>query len=92
MILLSFEISLICFVFLAMGEPGLIFSFYQKAINKLPLWLYKPLGGCGYCFCGQVSLWYFLFTQPFNLINLLFFISLSIFLTKIYDIIWNLYE
>lgn len=89
MILLAFKISLIAFMFVALGEPGMIFSWYRKLIDPLPEWLYNPLGGCQYCFAGQCALWYFLFTQPFNIINLLFFISLSIFLTSIYSIIWN---
>ena len=89
MILLSFKISLICFIFLVMGEPGMIFSFYQKLIDKLPDWLYKPLGGCSYCFTGQVSLWYFIITQKFDILELLFFVSLSIFFVKIYSTIWN---
>lgn len=46
-------------------------------------WLYKPLGGCALCFSGQLSLWYFLFSQPFNLINLIFTVCLTILLTKI---------
>jgi hypothetical protein len=83
------KISLICFMFIALGEPEMIFDRYQRLISNLPLWLNKPLGGCGYCFTGQVSLWYFVITKPFNLIELLFFVSLSIFLIKIYDIIWN---
>lgn len=90
MIILAFKISLIAFMFTALGEPDMIFAPYQRLINHLPLWLNKPLGGCSYCFCGQVSLWYFIFTQPFNLLELLFFVSLSIFLTSIYTYIWNL--
>jgi hypothetical protein len=89
MIELSFKISLICFMFVMLGEPDMIFAQYQRLIADLPEWLNKPLGGCFYCLTGQVSLWYFLFTQPFDIINLLFFISLSIFLTQIYSIIWN---
>ena len=89
MIILSLKISLICFMFVMMGEPGYIFSPYQKLIMKLPDWLNRPLGSCYHCLCGQVSLWYFIFTQPFNVLELLFFISLSIALTEIYSKIWN---
>ena len=89
MIALAIKISLICFVFVAMGEPGMIFAPYQKMINRLPEWLMKPIGGCGYCITGQVSLWYFIIAMPFNILNLLFFVSLSIFLISIYEIIWN---
>lgn len=46
-------------------------------------WLLKPLGGCALCFGGQLSLWYYIFTQPFNLINLIFSVCLTILLTKI---------
>lgn len=87
----ALKISLIAFMFVALGEPDMIFSPYQKLISKLPDWLNKPLGSCCYCFCGQASLWYFIITKPFDIIELLFFISLSIFLTKIYDIIWTSY-
>ena len=86
----SVKISLICFMFVSMGEPEMIFAWYQRLIDRLPLWLNKPLGGCTYCLTGQVSLWYFLFTKPFDIIELLFFISLNIFLIKIYDLLWNL--
>lgn len=89
MIALAVKISLIAYMFVALGEPDMIFAPYQKLISKLPEWLNKPLGGCGYCFCGQFSMWYYLFTQKFDLIEFLFFISLSIFLIKIYDLVWN---
>jgi hypothetical protein len=85
----SFKISLICFMFCVLGEPDHIFAWYQRQICKLPELLCKPFGGCMYCFTGQVSLWYFIITKPFNIIELLFFVSLSIFLTKIYLILWN---
>lgn len=89
MILLASKISLICFMFVTLGEPDMIFAPYQKLISRLPEWLNKPLGTCVYCFTGQVSLWYFIFTRSFNIIELLFFVSLSIFLISIYNIIWN---
>jgi hypothetical protein len=76
-------------MFVMMGEPGNIFAPYQKLICRLPDWINRPLGSCYHCLCGQVSLWYFLFTQKFDFLELLFFISLSIFLTSIYSIIWN---
>ena len=85
----AFKISIICFIFVAMGEPGMIFARYQRMISGLPEWLNKPLGGCGYCITGQVALWYFIITKPFDLIDFLFFISLSIFLISLYEIIWN---
>jgi hypothetical protein len=78
-------------MFVVCGEPDMIFAWYQRLINKLPNWLYKPLGGCAKCLTGQVALWYFLFTQPFNLLELLFFISLSILFTSILTKLWQIY-
>lgn len=92
---LEIKISLICFMFVVMGEPEHIFAPYQRLINRLPNWLNKPLGSCFYCLTGEAALWIYLFTKPFNpaifsnWIDFLFFVSLSIFLTKIYSIIWN---
>ena len=83
------KISVICFVFVALGEPGMIFSFYQRQINRLPQWLNKPLGGCGICFTGQVAFWYFIFTHKYNLIDHLFFTSAAILTTMILSKIWN---
>lgn len=79
-------------MFVFLGEPGMIFSRYQFLIGKLPDYLFKPLGGCAKCLTGQFSLWYFLFTQPFNLLELLFFISLSILFTSIIVKLWQTFE
>jgi hypothetical protein len=78
------KISLIAFMFCALGSEGMIFEWYQNIICKLPEWLCKPLGGCYKCFTGQVCLWYFIFTKPFNIIELLFFVSAGIFTAMIY--------
>lgn len=90
--ILAIKISVICSIFTFMGEPDMIFSGYQRLINRLPNFLYKPMGGCAKCLTGQVALWYFLFTQPFNLFELLFFISLSILFTSIIVKIWQTCE
>jgi hypothetical protein len=82
------KISLIAFMFCALGEKGMIFEWYQDLINQLPEWLCRPLGGCHLCFTGQCCLWYFLFTKPFNLIELLFFVSAGIFMSAVYNKIY----
>jgi hypothetical protein len=82
------KISLIAYMFCALGSKGMIFEWYQKQINKLPEYLCKPIGGCHLCFTGQVCLWYFLFTKPFNIIELLFFVSAGIFASAIYNKIY----
>jgi len=79
------KISLIAFMFSALGEEGKIFHFYRKLICRLPEWLCRPLGGCFICFTGQACLWYFIFTKPFNIVELLFFVSAGI----LASMVWN---
>jgi len=94
MMLIVVKISLICYVFCALQEPEMIFSFYQKLIYKLPNWLYFPLGGCYKCLTGQVCLWYYLinYFNSYNIIDHLFFISSGIFLSLIYNKLWDFLE
>jgi hypothetical protein len=75
-------------MFCALGSKGMIFEWYQNLLDKLPDWLCKPLGGCYKCFTGQVCLWYFLFTKPFDIIELLFFVCAGIFASMIYNKIY----
>jgi hypothetical protein len=84
------KISLIAFMFCALGQDeGMIFYWYQKLIKQLPQWISFPLGGCYKCFIGQVMLWYFIFTRPFNIVELLFFISAGIFSAMVYNKIYS---
>lgn len=83
------KISLIAYMFTALGAEGMIFAPYQKFINKFPDWLCKPLGGCFLCFTGQVCFWFFLITHSYNLIEHLFFVSAGIFCALIYHTIWT---
>ena len=94
MIYLSIKISLIAYVFCACGEPENIFAFYQRAINRLPLYLSKPLGGCFKCFTGQICFWVYLinYFNSYNIIDHLFFTSLGISLSLIYNYLWNHFE
>jgi hypothetical protein len=79
------KISLIAYMFCALGRNGLIFTPYQKLIAKLPDWLSWPLGKCFKCFTGQVMLWVFIFTHKFDLVELLFFISAGIMVSMVWD-------
>lgn len=84
------KISLICFVFVRLGEPGSIFAWYQRLIENLPWWLWKPLGGCERCCAGQVLFWYYLFFHiDYNLIEHLFYPAFGISLTLIYNKLWT---
>lgn len=86
---LIIKLSLIASVFSFLGEPDEIFARYRRLIMKLPDWLNKPLGSCHRCFTGQVMLWFYLISKPFNLIELGFFVASGIFLSQIYFMIWN---
>ena len=83
------KLSLIAFMFTALGRERMIFEPYQKMIKKLPIWLSYPMGECYVCFTGQVMLWVFLFTHEFNFLELCFFISAGIFCAAIYNKIYN---
>jgi hypothetical protein len=88
------KLALIATVIVRLTETDMIFSWYGRLISNLPNWLYFPLGGCTKCFSGQVCFWYFLITHfhAYNLFDHLFFTSLGIFLSLIYDKIWTLSE
>ena len=96
MLILIIKIALIAYVFVQSIKPEEIFAWYGKLIDPLPEWLWKPLGGCFKCFTGQLCFWAYLVTYfhdynlKDNLIDHLFFTSLGIFLSLIYNTIWNL--
>jgi hypothetical protein len=94
MVLLLFQLSIIAYVFVRLCEPGMIFSFYGKSIERLPDWLYNPVGGCAKCFTGQVCFWGYLITyfHSYNIIEHLAFTSAGIFLSLIYDKLWTVCE
>ena len=81
------SVAVIAFVFShILTDQGEILEWYERIILRLPDWLYKPLGGCGRCFAGQIGLWYG-FTMDWRSHIVLIF--LSILLT---DIILKVYE
>jgi len=84
-----FKISLIAFMFVALGQKKKsIFHWYQILIKPLPWYIKNPLGGCYKCLTGEVCLWYFIFTKPFNIVELLFFCSAGIMSAMIYNKIY----
>jgi len=86
------KISLICYIFYALGEEGKIFHWYRKLVCRLPEWLCRPLGGCYICLTGQVCLWYGIFTKPFDIVELLFFCSAGIFASMVWNYIYEIIE
>jgi hypothetical protein len=88
-----FKISLIAYMFCALGQKKMIFHWYQRLIKRLPDWLSFPLGRCYKCFTGQVCFWYFIFTKSWSgtnndFIELAFFVSVGIFCAVIYNRIY----
>jgi hypothetical protein len=85
------KISLIAYMFYALGEEGMIFHWYRNLICTLPEWLCRPLGGCYLCLTGQVCFWFYLIKhfQSYSLIGHLFFISAGIFLSSVYNQIFQ---
>ena len=80
-------VPVFCYAFYICTNPEMIFGWYARLIDKLPTFLWKPLGGCLICFTGQVSLWYYLvrFWHNYNFLNHLFFITGSIVIVMIID-------
>ena len=68
---------------------GNIFSFYSQWIERLPEWLYKPLGGCPKCMAGQVALWGYLLLPGYKLLDHIVFVVVAIFLTEILTLLYG---
>jgi len=88
------KISIICYLFYALGETGMIFNFYQKWIERFPQWLYKPLGGCYKCLTGQVLTHYYWITHlhDYNVIDQLFYPSMGILIVTILNYLYEKIE
>ena len=65
---------------------GMIFGFWGKLLDRMPEKISYPLGGCAYCFGGQIALWYYFFVEKWNIFNHVFFVSLTILFTHL--ILW----
>jgi hypothetical protein len=74
------QLVFIAFVFHILMEPEELFDWYGKLIHNLPLWLWKPAGGCLRCFTGQILFWFYLikYFSVYSLQQHLFFVSLGI--------------
>jgi len=73
-------------------EPGMIFGWWWKVLNRLPEWLKKPLGGCELCFGGQLSLWYYpiVHRASYAPVTHVMYIILTIFIIRIINrILWQ---
>ncbi len=86
-----FKISLIGFMFSALAQDEhTLLSWYGRMIAPLPWYIRKPLGGCYRCLVGQLCLWYYVFTRPFDVVELCFFVSAGIMASMVYNKIYCL--
>ena len=60
-------------------DEDMIFGFWSRWIDKLPNKVSFPLGGCAYCFGGQIALWYYPVFMDYNAVMHVFFVSTTIF-------------
>lgn len=77
-ILYSFQAAVLAFVLLRLFEPGNIFAFWGRVLNRrpsLPDWIRKPLGYCPRCFAGQIGFWFGLAISIIRLQNALIVID-----------------
>ncbi|CAG5001953.1 hypothetical protein DYBT9275_02774 [Dyadobacter sp. CECT 9275] len=94
---ISLIASVIAFVYVTiLTQPGHVLSWWKRFVwdaygiviktqeqQEKYLWVLNPILECELCVSGQLALWLFIFTIPFNLIGIIFSICLSILLTKI---------
>lgn len=80
-------------------QPGMILEWYWNALKtwegKLPekyKWIAKPLGLCGFCFSGQLGLWFYFFVYPFDPVQNLIFALLTVFFWAVFNGVDNLYK
>lgn len=88
----SFIIGVVGIVFTdVLMLPGMILDWYARLIEYFPDWLKNPLGGCVFCFTGQLALWMYLIMHfhSYDFLNHVSTVMLSIFVTLIYTNIWK---
>ncbi len=85
------KITLIVYIFYTLTDDGMIFAWYRRLIERLPDYLYKPLGGCFVCVTGQVLLWYYLIEHiaAWNLIDQLFYPAAGIAFSLTYNYLYE---
>ena len=81
------EIVLLSVVAYAWSEillrTNMLFARVGRLLNKLPLWLRKPLGTCYICFSGQLSLWYYVIEYGFDFVGIAWFTCATMTLVQV---------
>ena len=81
------KLGIFAYIFTILIQPEMVLHFYYKWIDRLPTFLYKPLGGCNLCFGGQCGLWGYLiiYFHSYNFFDHVIFISGTILIVMILD-------
>ena len=88
--LITIYIAIFAVVFCEMLiTEGNIFAFYGQLIERLPLWLQNPLGGCPKCMAGQIALWGYILLPGYKFLDHIIFIVVTIFVTEILTLIYG---
>lgn len=87
-ILIAFPCAVIAYVYagVLMEENHLLFGWWKllnRHLQPVSKWLFTLLT-CPLCMSGQFALWTYIFIAQFNIVSLVFTISLSILITKIF--------
>jgi len=70
---------------------GMLLDWWARILDRMkPEWIAKPLGGCTYCFAGQLALWSgFFIWNDYKLLTHFLYIITVLFVIHIYKRIWN---
>jgi len=69
-------------------SPGMILWRYAEWLERIPVWLSKPLGLCEKCMAGQIAFWYYVATSCdplFSIVPALVFAVLTVFMVHVID-------
>ena len=96
MYLLALKIALIAYVYsVILTEQGMLLNGLYRWLDSknLPDWLFNPLIGCSKCVTGQMALWYLILEylkMPYlnNIVEIVFFLSLAIFISYVINKIY----
>jgi len=85
------KISLIAYIFYTLTDEKMVFAWYGRLIERLPDYLYMPLGGCFVCLTGQTLMWYYFIVHfnDWNIIDQLFYPSAGIAFSLIYNYLYE---
>ena len=79
-------IAIVSWVYInILAEPGMIFGWLRKLVNRWVAPLSDPLVNCEYCNAGQIALWFYLIKYwcDYDIFEHIAYISVTIFLVMV---------